>query len=150
MMLRAVHPTRTQLLAVLLAAAGAVNGCAGEPRWDPADVIVVQSAPSADGRHAALLVRHVHPEALSTDEYTVSVASGPAPRDSVAVARLADTASVARLTRAEAVRLRWLGDSLLAVSCAACGLEAVDVIRREDRAGAVRVRYEGFPAETVK
>ena len=116
---------------------------------DTGPSVVINAAWSPDSQTAAILMRHIWRAALNNDVYYVILAPGRQPWDVEAMFRSAQDSSVLDATRAESLKFRWQNDRELHVICAQCGLETIDVTRKLDHHGPVRIVYEGFPMGTA-
>jgi len=110
---------------------------------------VVDKAQSPDGTLSAILVDRYYHAALSSDEFFVIVISNG--QDVVEAINARDIGDPAPLvaTRAEKVRLRWQSNDTLLVICDSCGLEAIDINKKLDHVGSVKIIYQGFPEHTA-
>ena len=110
---------------------------------------VVDKAQSPDSTLSAILVDRYYHAALSSDEFFVIVISNG--QDVVEAINARDIGDPAPLvaTRAEKVRLRWQSNDTLLVICDSCGLEAIDINKKLDHVGSVKIIYQGFPEHTA-
>ena len=127
----------------------AAIGCSSHYDWDPSDVTVVRTVAAPAGGRSALLVRHVSRFALNNDVYRVVIAESRLEASPEAVVQLPDSAIVLDATHAARVELRWVADTVLELKCADCGLERIDIVKRQTHWGPVRIVYTGFPSGTA-
>jgi hypothetical protein len=123
----------------------ALVGCRPAPQTNT----IIDKAESPDGTSLAILVDRSYHMARVSDEYFLIVI--PASRDvneAIRTAHIGDSAALVA-TWASQLRLRWQSDDVLVVVCKSCGLEAIDVIKKLDHIGSVKVIYEGLPEHTA-
>ncbi len=64
-------------------------------------------------------------------------------------ARNIGNSAVLIATWASKVQLEWKDNNTLIVLCNSCGLKAIDISRKLDHRGNIKVVYEGFPEHTA-
>ena len=127
---------------VLLLPALCLMGCKPAPMTNT----IVTQAQSPNGKASALLVDRSYKAARVPDEFFVIViGSDKKPEEAIAERHLGVSA-VLVATWANKVRLRWQTDDVLIAVCESCGLEAINISKKEDHVGTITVLYEGFPA----
>ena len=112
----------------------------------PVTNTVISKAKSPDGKTTAILVdRHYH-IARSSDEFFLIVVQSPENTDSaIAVKNIGGRAALVA-TYASKLQLNWENNSILHAICKSCGMKPIDIEKKLDRLGAIRIVYEGFPA----
>lgn len=121
-----------------------VLGCFGSTA-----TLIVDQVVSPDGSHIAMLVDRYYDATRGSDEFFVIVVAGKEFASRAATMRHIGESAVLVATRAGKVRLRWQSDATLLVKCDACGLEAIDIQKKEDRSGTVSIIYQGFPEDAA-
>jgi hypothetical protein len=110
---------------------------------------VVAKAESPDGKHLALLVDRYFHAARISDEFFLIVVPTSQDVDQAINSGDIDVRSVLMATYASRVRVRWQDNDTLVATCDSCGLRAIDVIRKRDHLGSLKVIYQGFPEHTA-
>lgn len=120
-------------------------GCKAAPTTNT----IVAKAQSPDGKTSALLVdRYYHTARVSDGFFLILVPSSQSVSEAINAKNIGNSA-VLIATWASKVRLRWEGNNTLLVGCDSCGLEAIDIIRKLDHFGSIRIIYQGFPKHTA-
>ncbi len=120
----------------------ALLGCKAAPMTNT----VVAQAQSPDGRSSALLVDRHYAAARVPDEFFLIVILGTQSADEAMRAKHIGDSAALVATWASKVQLRWQGNDVLLVSCDACGLEAINIAKKQDHIGSTKITYQGFPA----
>jgi hypothetical protein len=110
---------------------------------------VVAEATSPDGKSSALLVDRYYQAALAADEFFLIVIPRSQRTDQAINARHIGDRAALVATWASKVRLRWGSNDTLLVSCDSCGLKPIDISKRLDHIGSVKIVYQGFPEHTA-
>jgi hypothetical protein len=107
--------------------------------------IVIARATSPDEKWSALLIDRYYHAALISDGFFLIVIRRGDNADAAVNARHIDDSSLLIATRASKVQLRWQGNDALLVICDSCGLEAIDIVKKLDHFGSIKIIYQGFP-----
>jgi hypothetical protein len=125
--------------------AAALLSCKPAPQTNT----VVDKAQSPNGRLSAILVnRHYHAARISDEFFIVLIPSGQSVDEAINARHIGDSAPLVA-TWANKVQLRWQSNDKLLVICDSCGLRAIDISKKLDRVGSVKISYEGFPEHTA-
>jgi hypothetical protein len=120
-------------------------GCKTAPMTN---TIIVQ-AHSPDGQASALLVeRYYHAALGSNGFYLLVLSEGQDARKVINDEDIRDSSALVA-TAAGKVQLRWQDKDTLLVVCDSCGLEAIDISKKLDHVGSIRIIYQGFPEHTA-
>lgn len=110
---------------------------------------IVVRVTSPDGKFSALLVDRYYHAARVSDEFFLIVIPGDQNERQAVNARDIGDASALVTTRATKLQLRWQSNDTLLVICDWCGLKAIDISKKIDRIGSVKIIYQGFPEHTA-
>lgn len=110
---------------------------------------VAAKASSPDGKSLALLVDRYYHAARISDEYFLIVIPASQNIDQAINPKDIGTSSALVATWASKVQFRWQGNSTLIVICDSCGLKAIDISKKLDHIGPVKIVYQGFPEHTA-
>ena len=118
-------------------------------RPSPMTNTVVNQARNPNGRSSAILVERYRHAALSSNVFYVLIISTN--EDVVKVTNDENIAKRSALVATKASRLKLAYDnpSTLLVTCEACGVEAIDIMKKLDHVGDTTIRYQGFPQHTA-
>ncbi len=111
--------------------------------------VVVAKAQSADGRSIALLVERHYKAARISDGFFLLIVAGDNDVDKAIQDADIASASVLIATSAANVHIRWESNELLVVECDSCGLKPIDISKKLDQLGSIRIIYRGFPDHTA-
>lgn len=128
-----------------LALAAIFVGCKTAPMTNT----IVKQADNPNGQICALLVERYYHAALSSNQFFLLVI--PKEKDTAKAIndRNISDSSALVATLAGKVQLRWQNSDTLLVICDSCGLEAIDISKKLDRIGSIRIIYQGFPEHTA-
>ena len=115
----------------------------------PVTSTVVQRAESPDGKLFAILVDRYYHTARVSDEFFLVVIPSNQNADETVNARHIDDSSALIATWANKVQLHWQSDDTLFVICDSCGLRPIDISRKLDHIGSIKIVYQGFPEHTA-
>jgi hypothetical protein len=110
---------------------------------------VVTKALSPDGEYVALLIDRYYHAARVADEFFLVIVPNTRNIDGAITARNLGKSAALVATRAGSVELRWQDNRTLLVVCNSCGLEAIDISKKLDHIGRVKIIYQGFPEHTA-
>lgn len=110
---------------------------------------VVCRADSPHGGSSALLIERYYRAALSSNQfYLLVLPKGQDADKAINDKDIADSSALVA-TLAGKVQLRWQNDDTLLAICDSCGLEAIDISKKLDHIGSVKIVYQGFPEHTA-
>jgi hypothetical protein len=110
---------------------------------------VVDKAQSPDGKLSAIFVDRYYHAARISDEFFLIVIPSRQNADEAINSRHIDDSSPLIATWANKVRVRWQSKDALLVICDSCGLEAINISKKLDHAGPIKIIYQGFPEHTA-
>lgn len=115
----------------------------------PTTTTIVAKAQSPDGKTSALLVdRYYYTARVSDGFFLILVPSSQSASEAINARNIGNSA-VLIATWASKVQLEWKDNNTLIVLCNSCGLKAIDISRKLDHRGNIKVVYEGFPEHTA-
>lgn len=110
---------------------------------------IINRIDSPDRKLSALLVERHYKAALSNDQfYLLILSDGQDANKAINNNDIADSSALVA-TLAGKVQLHWQDKNTLFVICGNCGLEAVDISKKLDRIGSIKIVYKGFPEHTA-
>lgn len=110
---------------------------------------VVTKADSPDGKSSAVLVdRYYHAARVPDEFFLIVIPSNQDANEAINARGIGDSSALVAIW-ASKVQLRWHGDDTLLVVCDSCGLKPVDISKKLDRIGTIKILYQGFPAGTA-
>lgn len=110
---------------------------------------VVMKTDSPDGKSSALLVdRHYQAARVPDEFFLVVIPSSQEANEAVNARHIGDLSALVAIW-ASNLQLRWLSGDTLLVVCDSCGLKPIDISKKVDRIGSVKIVYRGFPAGTA-
>jgi hypothetical protein len=106
---------------------------------------VVARAVAPDGRRVAVLLdRYYHLARVSDEFFVIIVPDASGVDAAIKRPHIGDDAAFVA-TNAGKVRVQWVRRDTLVVTCEACGLQSIDVMKRVDHLGSVTVLHRGVP-----
>ena len=124
---------------------GLALACAAAPQTNS----VVDKALSPDGRYLAVLVeRYYHIARVSDEFFLMLMPAGQNVEDAISASN-ADLPAAFVATSAKGVRLLWKDDETLQVACESCGLQSIDIVKKLEHVGPIKIVYVGFPVGTA-
>jgi hypothetical protein len=125
----------------ILFALGNLVGCKPAPTTNT----VVAQAQSPNGKWTAVLVDRFYKAALISDEFfLIVIPESQNPTEAMNARRIGNSSPFVA-TSANKVQLRWQDDATLLVICDSCGLEAIDIEKRLNNVGSIKIIYQGVP-----
>jgi hypothetical protein len=128
-----------------ISAAIMLIGCKPSPMTNT----VVDQEKNPNGRSSAILVERYRHAALNANIFYVLVLSNNEDRGKATNDEEIEKRSALVATKASKVKLHYENPSTLLVICDACGLEAIDIMRKRDHIGDTTIVYQGFPQHTA-
>lgn len=119
-----------------------LSGCTPAPMKNT----VVTKADSPDGKSTAVLVDRYYYAARVPDEFFVIVIPSNQDANEAINARHIGNSSALVAIWASKIQLHWHGNDTLLVVCDSCGLKPIDISKKLDHIGSVKIIYQGFPA----
>jgi hypothetical protein len=110
---------------------------------------VVAKADSPDGKSSAVLVDRYYHAARVPDEFFLIVIPSNQDTNEAINARGIGNSSALVAIWASKIQLRWHGNDTLLVVCDSCDLKPIDISKKVDRIGTIKIVYQGFPAGTA-
>lgn len=115
----------------------------------PTTNTIVAKAQSPDRETSALLVdRYYHTARVSDGFFLILVPSSQSASEATNARNIGNSA-VLIATWASKVQLQWKDNNTLLVVCNSCGLKAIDISKKLDHSGPVKIVYQGFPEHTA-
>lgn len=115
----------------------------------PTTNTVVARVQSPDGKTSAILVdRYYHIARVSDGFFLILVPRNQNASEAIN-ARDIGNSSVLVATWASKVQLRWQSNDTLLVICNSCGLKPIDISKKSNNLGSVKIIYRGFPEHTA-
>jgi hypothetical protein len=110
---------------------------------------VVMKTDSPDGKSSALLVDRSYQAARVPDEFfLIVIPSGQDANEAVNARHIGDSSALVAIWAGK-VQLRWLSGDALLVVCDSCGLKPIDISKKLDHIGTIKIVYQGFPVGTA-
>jgi hypothetical protein len=110
---------------------------------------IVSRADNPNGETSALLVQRYRRAALTSDGFYLLIVSKNQDVSKAINNEAIHNSSALVATSAKLVQLHWQDRGTLIISCASCGLQAVDITKKLNHVGPFRIIYEGFPKHTA-
>jgi hypothetical protein len=85
---------------------------------------------------------------LESEFFLIVIPSSQNPEEAINARHLGDSSALVA-TRSDKVRLRWQSNDALLVICDSCGLEPIDIEKKLDHVGSIKIIYQGFPEHTA-
>ena len=110
---------------------------------------VVMKTDSPDGKSSALLVDRSYQAARVPDEFfLIVIPSGQDANEAVNARHIGDSSALVAIWAGK-VQLRWLSGDALLVVCDSCGLKPINISKKLDHIGTIKIVYQGFPVGTA-
>jgi hypothetical protein len=131
----------TQSLFLVLA----LTGCKPAPMTNT----IIDKRLSPDGHSYAILVERYRHAALNANIFYVVVA--PRGEDVANIINNENIEASAAIvaTKANRLKLSWENQTTVRVQCDACGIEAIDIMKKVDHSGGYKFFYVGLPEHTA-
>jgi hypothetical protein len=111
---------------------------------------VVVKAESPDRKSSAVLVDRYYQAARVPDEFfLIVIPSGQDANEAINTRHIGDSSALVAIW-ASKVQLRWQSADTLLVVCDSCGLKPIDISKKLDHVGSIKIVYQGFPAGTAR
>jgi hypothetical protein len=78
----------------------------------------------------------------------IVIPSGQDANEAVNARHIGDSSALVAIWAGK-VQLRWLSGDALLVVCDSCGLKPIDISKKLDHIGTIKIVYQGFPVGTA-
>lgn len=107
---------------------------------------VVTKANSPDGKLSAVLVdRYYHAARVPDEFFLIVIPTNRHASDAINARHIGDSSALVAIW-ASKIQLRWQRNDTVLVVCDSCGLKPIDISKKQDHIGTIKIVYQGFPA----